>query len=87
MEFTVIGDTINTASRFSGLAQGRQILATRSARDRLGLGFDLQQLPSNKVKGKAEEVEVFEVKYCPGKARGREGFPTADSRRLKEMTG
>jgi hypothetical protein len=29
MEFTDIGDTVNTVSRFFGLAKGRQILATR----------------------------------------------------------
>jgi adenylate cyclase len=67
-EFTTIGDTVNTASRFSGLAKGRQILATRSARERLGAQFEVRQHPSAKVKGKAEEVEVFEVVYYPGKA-------------------
>ncbi len=56
MEFTVIGDTVNTASRFSGLA-------TRSARERLGAQFEVRQHPSTRVKGKAEEVEVFEVVY------------------------
>jgi len=61
MEFTVIGDTVNTASRFSSMAKGRQILATRSARDRLGPEFEVRQHPSTKVQGKAEEMEVFEV--------------------------
>jgi len=63
MEFTVIGDTVNTASRFSRLAKGRQILATRSSRDHLGPDFEVRQLPSTRVKGKAEEMEVFEVVY------------------------
>ena len=43
--------------------KGRQILATPSARDRLGPEFQLRQLPSTKVKGKAKDVEVFEVGY------------------------
>jgi adenylate cyclase len=63
MEFTVIGDTVNTASRFSGLATGRQILLTRTTRDHLGPDLNIKPLPSTKVKGKAEEVEVFEIVY------------------------
>jgi adenylate cyclase len=63
MEFTVIGDTVNTASRFSGLAQGKQILVTRSVKDRLNPDSPIKNLPSTKVKGKAEEVEVFEILY------------------------
>ena len=63
MEFTVIGDTVSTASRFSRLAKGRQILATRSSQDLLGPDFEVRWLPSTKVKGKAEEVNVFDVMY------------------------
>jgi len=35
----------------------------RSARDLLGADIPIRQHPCSRVKGKAEEVEVFEVVY------------------------
>jgi adenylate cyclase len=61
MEFTVIGDTVNVASRFSALANPGQILITREARQRLGDAARCLQLPSTKVKGKTLPMDVFEV--------------------------
>jgi adenylate cyclase len=61
MEFTVIGDSVNVASRFSALANPGQILLTREARQRLGDAVRCVQLPSTQVKGKALPMEVFEV--------------------------
>lgn len=63
MEFTVIGDTVNVASRFSALAKGGQILLTRSALDELGTGSLCSALPKEVIKGKAEKMEIFEVQY------------------------
>lgn len=63
MEFTVIGDTVNVASRFSGLAQPRQILITRETLDFLGNDVSYKELPASTVKGKAEKLKVFEIPY------------------------
>jgi class 3 adenylate cyclase len=61
MEFTVVGDTVNVASRFSGLAKPGQILVTREVHSRLASGFALQALPPVEVKGKSDKLEVFEL--------------------------
>jgi adenylate cyclase len=64
LEFTVIGDTVNVASRFSGLAKAGQILMTRETLSFLDKSdIKHKELRASKVKGKAEELEVFEVLY------------------------
>jgi adenylate cyclase len=63
MEFTVIGDTVNVASRFSGLAQPRQILITQETLNFLGNDVSYKELPASLVKGKAEKLKVFEIPY------------------------
>ncbi len=63
MEFTVIGDTVNVASRFSGLAKPRQILITQETQISLDKDTLSRELPTTDVKGKAEKLRVFEVLY------------------------
>jgi len=63
MEFTVIGDTVNVASRFSGLAKAREILMTRETLAVLGQAIPYKELPPAEVKGKSGKLEVFEVSY------------------------
>lgn len=63
MDYTAIGDRVNTASRLQSIAQGGQILVSRSvyeaARDR----FEFKELGNLTVKGKRQTVEVLEVLY------------------------
>ena len=64
MEFTVIGDAVNVASRFSGLAKSGQILVTKDTLACLGPGENTKELPPAEVKGKSGKMEVFEVVYA-----------------------
>lgn len=64
MEFTVIGDAVNVASRFSGLAKAGQVLVTRETLAHLGTEFPVRELPPAEVKGKSGKLEVFEIVYA-----------------------
>jgi adenylate cyclase len=61
MEFTVIGNTVNVASRIEALNKtlSTSLLISRSTRDALGSAAELRALPPQPVKGVDELVEVF----------------------------
>lgn len=63
MEFTVLGETVNTASRLSELARPGQILLPRNVGEHRVLGLELRELQPAHLKGLAEEQKVFEVIY------------------------
>ena len=58
-EYTVIGDTVNTASRFCGVAEGGQIIISRAVLEQIGREVEVLELEPARLKGKAEPVEVF----------------------------
>jgi adenylate cyclase len=62
LEYTVIGDAVNTASRLCSAAGRGEILVSAAFRERLRLPFDFEALDPIRVKGKAQPLEVFRVR-------------------------
>jgi adenylate cyclase len=63
MDYTAIGDRVNTASRLQSIAQGGQILVSRSVYEAAQDQFKFKELGNLNVKGKRQTVEVLEVLY------------------------
>ena len=63
MDYTAIGDEVNTGSRLQSMAKGGQILVSRSAYEATKDLFQFKEIGSVQVKGKNKSVEVFEVLY------------------------
>lgn len=64
LDYTVVGDAVNTAQRLMTNAAGGQILISESTAKKLGKNFDLERLPELKVKGRSEAVPVFRVGWA-----------------------
>lgn len=62
MEFTVIGDTVNTAARLESKAERGQILIGKKTYELVKERVVAESLGLISVKGKAEQIEVWAVK-------------------------
>lgn len=63
LDYTVVGDTVNTASRLMSNAAGGEILVAHSTAAETNGAFDLAQLPPLQVKGRVEPVHLFRVNW------------------------
>jgi adenylate cyclase len=61
MDYTVIGDVVNTASRLEKIAQPNQILIGEATYNAVKASFHIQKLGKKTVKGKTRAVTVYEV--------------------------
>jgi adenylate cyclase len=61
LEYTVIGDVVNTASRLCSVAAAGEILITSSTYEHVKDYFETQELSPAQVKGKAQALQVYKV--------------------------
>ena len=61
LEFTAIGDSVNTSKRVQENSSKNQILLSKAAYDRVKDDVDARPFTPLTVKGKAQPLEVFEV--------------------------
>ena len=61
LEYTVIGDVVNTASRLCNTAKPGEILISRATYEAVKDSFVAEELPAAQVKNKAQAVQIFRV--------------------------
>jgi adenylate cyclase len=80
-QYTAMGDTVNVASRLEGINKefGTTILVSRAVREAADPGFAFRALGRARAKGRAEEIEVFELTGMAPDAAQEVTLPSSDA--------
>lgn len=73
VEYTVVGDTVNVASRLNQYGKANEVIIGEETYQRIkdaGLPVVYKSLGAAKLKGKEKEVHVYQVSLVPEKKRG-----------------
>src|SRR4029079_4691628 len=61
LQYTAIGDPVNTASRLCSIAKADEIILSETTMQRVADHVDVVHLPAVKVKGKEQELQIYSV--------------------------
>lgn len=61
LDFTVIGDTVNTAQRLQAVAEKNQVIITETCYDKVKQSFSCRKIGTSTLKNKTAEVMLYEV--------------------------
>ena len=69
MEYTAIGDCVNTAARLQAVAPGGEILVTAAVEAMVGHEVEATRLTPVRLRGKEEPIEVYRIEGPRGRRR------------------
>ncbi|HJR52115.1 MAG TPA: adenylate/guanylate cyclase domain-containing protein [Gemmatimonadota bacterium] len=75
LQYTVVGDTVNVASRLEGAAEPNTVLVSEAVWKRVRRSFDGTEVPPLTLKGKSEPIRGWRVAGVRKERRGREETP------------